>query len=289
MAEAFLTRTVRCAVNPAPASWPVQRVIEDATRESSEGRNGFAARPGPRGLARYYEFDARCVGQPDARTGYLLNIKDIDEAFRGTAFLKLVEACHVDPLQDASTLLVTMARALGQRLDDRHGVRLDGLCWRLTPVTTLEARMSGSGTQDAVPRVVWRQRFDFAAAHRLHCGDLSDEENRRVFGRCNNPAGHGHNYRVEPAVSAEPGAVRLADIERVVDETIIDPFDHTHLNLDTAEFGDAGVNPSVENIARVFFDRLRPRVAEAFAGRAELTAVTVWETDRTSCTYPAGA
>jgi hypothetical protein len=51
--------------------------------------------------------------------------------------------------------------------------------------------------------VIIRQKFDFAAAHRLHTPSLSEEENRRIFGKCNNPSGHGHNYQVEPAVEVE--------------------------------------------------------------------------------------
>lgn len=137
-----------------------------------------------------------------------------------------------------------------------------------------------------------RQQFDFAAAHRLHVPTLSDEENRRIFGKCNNLRGHGHNYRVEPCVEVSvqqggPPAISLAEFERLTVEHIIARFDHTHLNDDTAEFNTArgGMNPSVENIARVCFERLAPAIRAAAPG-AKLRYVTVWETDKTSSTYP---
>jgi 6-pyruvoyltetrahydropterin/6-carboxytetrahydropterin synthase len=159
--------------------------------------------------------------------------------------------------------------------------------WYLSPYYSVEVVKSEPSV------VLLRQRFDFAASHRLHVPALSDEENRAAFGKCNNPRGHGHNYQVEPAV-----AVRLKDgrqpfalpqLERVVEDTIIRRFDHKHLNEDTPEFAYSGPHPvtsSVENIARVFFDLLAPAVRLA-SPEAELRSVTVWETDRTCSTYPA--
>ncbi|TVQ75581.1 MAG: 6-carboxytetrahydropterin synthase [Phycisphaeraceae bacterium] len=136
-----------------------------------------------------------------------------------------------------------------------------------------------------------RQQFDFAAAHRLHVPELSAEENLAIFGHCNNPAGHGHNYRFEPcvAVSLNTGKpdFTLGKLEQLAHEVILSRFDHKHLNHDTEEFGPSGVIPSVENIAKVFFDLMAPAVRDASSGKAELHAMTVWETDRTSCTYPA--
>lgn len=135
-----------------------------------------------------------------------------------------------------------------------------------------------------------RQQFDFAAAHRLHCPSLSDEENRSTFGRCNNPSGHGHNYRVEAAFGVQtqaPQPVTVGEIERLVDEAVISRFDHKHLNEDTEEFApEGGVNPSVENIAEVCYRRLAAASEAAFSGKCWVHEVTVWETDRTSASFP---
>ena len=176
---------------------------------------------------------------------------------------------------------------------DACPVQLIGLRWRLTPTYAVSGAMQGDtgmGSNGSTGLVtVLRQRFDFAASHRLHVEGMSDEENRAVFGKCNNAAGHGHNYVVEPAVAVDPeGGFGLAALERVVGEVVIDRFDHTNLNVDTAEFNPAtgGVIPSVENIARVCFELLGPAVKDASGGSATVRGVTVWETDRTCCTYP---
>src|SRR3990172_6552708 len=96
------------------------------------------------------------------------------------------------------------------------------------------------------------QAFEFAAAHRLSCEGLSDAENQRLFGKCSNPHGHGHNYLLEvtvagPADDRTGTLVDLARLDRTVRERIIDPFDHKNLNLECPDF--ARLNPTVENIA----------------------------------------
>ena len=139
----------------------------------------------------------------------------------------------------------------------------------------------------ATPRVILRETFEFAASHRLHLSHRSDGENRALFGKCNNPNGHGHNYRIavsvevpaEQSADARPG---FAELERIVESEIMARFDHKHLNLDCPEF--AMTNPSVENIARISFEVL----AEPFAAAGgRLRDVEVWETEKTSCRYPA--
>ncbi|MBI5763615.1 MAG: 6-carboxytetrahydropterin synthase [Planctomycetes bacterium] len=127
------------------------------------------------------------------------------------------------------------------------------------------------------------QCFEFSASHRLHVPTLSAEENRRVFGKCNNPNGHGHNYQVEVTVagevSPESGAVLpLPQFESIVKHEVIDRFDHKHLNTDTADF--AARNPSVENIAHRIWELLEAKVSPA-----RLRRVRVWETAKTYAEY----
>lgn len=131
-------------------------------------------------------------------------------------------------------------------------------------------------------------RFEFSAAHRLHCPGQSDEWNRERFGKCNNPRGHGHNYEIKVSVESglyEDGTSQLSidRLESIVDELVISRFDHKYLNEDCSEFSDR--NPSVENITITCHGLLKEPIAEA-GGR--LTSITVWETGKTSCTYPIG-
>lgn len=243
--------------------------------------NGYAGRPSMRGLGRYYSVDVTARGEPDALTGYLIDIKAIDRAVRDSVVPIISRACFEAPAQDPALLMPRLVGALRGALP----VPLARLRWNLTPYASMTMT-----TQDTTT-VVLRARFDFAAAHRLHVDSLSDEENRRLFGKCNNPSGHGHNYQVEPAVAVPLRAdgvqtFTLQDFDRLVEEAIIVPFDHTNLNTDVPDFALAGLNPSVEHIARVCYERLHAAIA-ATDPNARLVEVTVWETDRTRCTYPA--
>ncbi|MEM1166754.1 MAG: 6-carboxytetrahydropterin synthase [Planctomycetota bacterium] len=267
-----ISRTVRCIINPSDGP------------DSERGVNGFAGKPAMRGLGRYYELTLVAEGKPDATTGYLINIKAMDQAVREGALPTLERACRDTPAMDPASLLAPMlSGAIAALGGPAHTLTLS-----LTP--TYRLTMLDTDRD----HVLIRQQFDFAAAHRLHAPSLSDEANRDTFGRCNNPSGHGHNYRVEPAVwvrtpGEDEGETRfpLDALEAVVHETIIDPFDHTHLDVDRPEFAGGARTSSVENIARVFYERLRPAIDRASGGTGELAWVTVWETDRTSSTYPA--
>jgi 6-pyruvoyltetrahydropterin/6-carboxytetrahydropterin synthase len=128
---------------------------------------------------------------------------------------------------------------------------------------------------------LWR-RYRFCASHRLHSAQLGEEENRRVYGKCNNPYGHGHNYVVEVAVSGavDPSTgmiANLADLDAFVESEIIEPFDHKYLNEEIAEFR-ANI-PTAENICIEIFNRLRR------FPQARLERVRVEETGLNSFEY----
>ncbi len=127
------------------------------------------------------------------------------------------------------------------------------------------------------------QKFEFSASHRLHNPALSDEENRQTFGKCNNALGHGHNYELQVTIAGESDAlgvvIPLSELEHTVKTTIIDRFDHRNLNLEVEEF--KTTIPSVENIAKVIYQQLKPK----FRSPRRLAAVTVWETPKTWCEY----
>ncbi|MFN0011628.1 MAG: 6-pyruvoyl trahydropterin synthase family protein [Phycisphaerales bacterium] len=271
-----LTRTVRFAVNPATPA--------EGAGNGPVVPNGYAGVPAMRGLGRHYELDVACLGCVDPRTGYFLNIKDIDAATRATAIPMIAHACHASPQADPAAVLSSCWGPLSAAL----GASLVSIRWRLSPTYSVEV----TAPPHAVPAVaLLRQRFEFAASHRLHAAGMTDEENRRCFGKCNHPSGHGHNYVIEPSVAVPLGAATmdLGQLESLVIRHVIDRFDHKNLNTDTAEFGTAtGLNPSVENIAKVCFDLLSGPISAAAAG-ARLRSITVWETEKTSCTYPADA
>ena len=152
---------------------------------------------------------------------------------------------------------------------------------RLTPFLNLSLEA------EHMKRAILRHRYEFSAAHRLHVASLSDEENREVFGKCNNLAGHGHNYGLEVAVRVpitdQGHTLAVEHLDRCVHEHAIDRLDHKHLNRDVPQF--QTMNPSVENISRVVWEMLQGPVGELARGEAELDEVSVWETGKTVCTY----
>ena len=104
------------------------------------------------------------------------------------------------------------------------------------------------------------RRYKFAASHRLHSAMLSAEENSRVYGKCNNPHGHGHNYVVEINVSGtvDPSTgmiVNLSDLDEFVEREVIEAFDHRSLNEEVPAFRDRV--PTTENVCIEIYQRLK--------------------------------
>jgi len=238
--------------------------------------NTYAAWPAMRGLGRFYQLHIRCRGEADPVTGYFMNIKEIDQAVRNAALPYLNELVANGSASDAP--LGSIMQKLVDLLQPPLNQTLNDITFELTPFYHLQIRVND------MQHVIVKEQFQFAAAHRLHVDALSDEKNREVFGKCNNPSGHGHNYRLEVAVRApidkQGDTLNVETLDRVVDETVINALDHKHLNKDVPQFAD--INPSVENIAKVIHEMLSPAVQSL---GVKLDEVTVWETDKTMCTY----
>ena len=128
------------------------------------------------------------------------------------------------------------------------------------------------------------RREHFNAAHRLHNPNWDDEKNARMFGKCNHPNYHGHNYElvVKLTGDTDPETGYVIDLKYLSDlikENIVERFDHKNLNLDTEEF--RNINPTAENIATVIYDILRQLLDK----RYELK-ITLYETERNYVEYP---
>ena len=113
------------------------------------------------------------------------------------------------------------------------------------------------------------RRYAFAASHRLNSPELGEDDNRRIYGKCNNPYGHGHNYTIEvsargPADERTGLAVRLSDLDELVRREALAPFDHRNLNLDTDAFRESV--PTTENLAVEIGRRLKRNWRAAFPG-----------------------
>jgi len=133
-------------------------------------------------------------------------------------------------------------------------------------------------------KVAISRREHFNSAHRLHNRNWSDEKNLKVFGKCNNPNYHGHNYELEVKVvgfvDENTGyVIDTKHLSYLIKEHVLDKFDHRNLNLDVPAFKD--LNPTAENIAIVTFKILRPLIEENYELKIKL-----YETPRNFVEYP---
>ena len=131
-------------------------------------------------------------------------------------------------------------------------------------------------------KAYFTRAYHLSASHRLNASQLSEVENRATFGKCNNPHGHGHNYRVEVTVGGEidpaTGMVmNLADLDAVVHRLVVDRFDHMNLNLDALFEHHVS---TTENLCIAIYDLLEGRV-----GPAALELVRIEETENNFFEY----
>lgn len=132
------------------------------------------------------------------------------------------------------------------------------------------------------------RKAHFNASHRLHNPNKSDEWNQRVFGKCNNPNWHGHNYIIEVTVAGEPDpdtgyVIDLGKLKSIIKEKIIDPCDHKNLNLEVPFLDD--VIPSTENLCKAFFYELEDEIKKASDNNPTLYSIRLQETERNSAEY----
>lgn len=142
--------------------------------------------------------------------------------------------------------------------------------------------MTGPAQQKSEVKIELGRRYRFAASHRLHNPELSEEENYRLYGKCNNPYGHGHNYVLEIVFSGEidpaTGMIaNLVDLDGFVEREVLEPFDLKSLNEDVAAFHHTV--PTTENLCLEIFRRLKP------FPKAKLERVRIQETSNNSFEY----
>ena len=256
----------------------------------SEQRNTavFGPSHNPHGHGHNYLLETTVEGAIDPTTGMVVNLYDLKLALEAV----LVEFDHKDLNTDTDAFKERMpttenlALVLWDRIaGSMPGIRLAAI--RLFEEEDLyvdyEGRQSGGH-----PEVSLTRCYHFAAAHRLHSASLSEEENRRVFGKCNNPNGHGHNYTVKVTVrgtvNPETGMVTPLDrLDPTVEEQVLRRFDHQHLNYDE---GFAGKTTTGENLAILIWELLEKAVP---AGTLEKVGIVETRDNYFEYCGPAGA
>ena len=260
-----LTREVRFAINAAAAA------------PQRPPTNSYAGYPSLNGLGHYFTLAVTLAGDLNPDSHYLENIKQIDQTVRHLAIPLFDKTIRHHPSRFGAPLLAETFDLLQNAWPP---AQLDCLTLSLSPFCSLSLH----ATERPMTRL--SQKFEFAASHRLHNPALSDEQNRQTFGKCNNPHGHGHNYELQVTLLGQPAGndsgllIDIPAFEQIVADTVINRFDHKNLNLQVAEF--ASEIPSVENIARVIYRLLKPKLQSP---QSHLASVTVWETPKTWCEY----
>lgn len=262
-APTTLTRAVRVYVTPP----------RGAADESQGSYNTYAGFPSSDALGAWYEFEVSVRGVPERGTGYLATLAELDRSVRLGALHLLQDAlfsANDGHAASPAELMVAIASAVERLLTPR----LESLSWNLSPFHSYkwDRAMPTMHTLTAV--------FEFAASHRLNDPSRTPAENQAFFGKCNKLNGHGHNYHLEVSVAVAHGVhFGMRMLEQIVDEVVIERFDHMNLNIDCPEFH--SMNPSVEHIAAVCFHLLKG----SFGMRGvELRKVRLWETSKTSAT-----
>ncbi|MGA2915585.1 MAG: 6-carboxytetrahydropterin synthase [Sedimentisphaerales bacterium] len=258
----------------------IRFAIEPFADSAEIGANSYCAKPTSNGLSLFFALWVELAGQTSKNTGFVVNVSDIDKIVREKGIIifdnfiknKFGKREQVT-FEQIGQLLSTIWRTIEK---DFLPAKISSLFVELMPARKLGIKENGGNM------LYFSEKFEFSASHTLWNDKFSDEENEKIFGKCANKCGHGHNYIVEVTIKKSSGGelLKAGDFERTVQQQFINVVDHKNLNADVGHF--KKVNPTVENIAEFAFkslaDKLKPM---------ELDCITVWENDRTFCNYRA--
>jgi 6-pyruvoyltetrahydropterin/6-carboxytetrahydropterin synthase len=260
-----LLRQVRFSINPFLS-------------EEGQGYNSFASEPAGEGLAIFLELSVEVTGPVDPATGFVINVSEIDRNVREFAvpiFAKRIKGKFREAKHVGLSEIVELLRSAWDRLADKfRTAKLSELSLKLNPFRKIVI------SSKDLNMVFFCEKFEFAAMHKLWNNEFSEQHNIEVFGKCANPSGHGHNYIIEVMLQMPTNRndFRIGDFEKIVDNELIKLLDHKNLNADLEHFNKT--NPTVENIATFAWNQLVDKF-----GKAKLHRVTIWETDKTYCSY----
>lgn len=261
-----LSREIRFAL--------VSPVELESQLANPDQKNSWAAWPITSRVAPQLRLSAIVAGEPDATTGYLCNVTLIDKALR-----RFVREILIPSLAETRNNDLPEGESIARQAFQFLQHESLGAATLVSVSLHLSPFLSFTINSGAPNMIQLTQQFEFSAAHRLHCDSMSDEENLATFGKCNNPAGHGHNYVVEVSVTGDK-SIGTGQLAEIVNRNVIDPLDHKNLNEDIEYF--SSINPSVENICAALFKWLKNDIESA---GSKLTEVKVFETPKTWASY----
>lgn len=255
-----------------------------ADLDADGNRALFGSWASPYNHGHNYRLEVTVEGAIDPRTGMVVNIKTVAEVLTekvGRAFDQKSLNDEVPEFRDRAPTLENLLIAIRERLTSalpREASLVRLRLWE-TDLLFADDERQGKDWKMTLTRI-----YEFAASHRLHVPSMSNDENLELFGKCNNPAGHGHNYLVEVTVEGEPDPrtgmmVDLGALDEAVGALVVDLYDHKNLNVDLPEF--QGRPTTSEVVAAEIFARLDGKVPGRLARvRLHETARNVFEVDR---------
>ncbi len=266
MAERIVRLTRRVGFSSGHRYW-----LEGASE--AENRKLFGKYASRFNHGHNYVLDVTVEGSVDPSTAMVVNIKTIDELLQENIVARLDGKSLNDEVPELAGKQTCVENILGFLWD---AIKPPGECrltqLRLEETPTLYGEMT-------LNKTTLTRTYEFAASHRLNVPALSEAQNVELFGKCNNPAGHGHNYVLEVTVcgAPDPRTGMIAPIDKLdesVTKLVLDRYDHKNLNCDLPEFEDK--TTTSEAVATAIFDRLNGNLP------ATLERVRLWETAR-SC------
>jgi len=231
----------------------------------------------PNGHGHDYQLEVMVKGYLNKRSGIVVNTTDIKnivgniiERELDGKFINKENVYFQNKVPTTENIVTYLWEAISPQLEDCELHRL-----------RLHENPFLFSTKEEGNMVSLTRKYHFCAAHRLHSKELSDEQNKEIFGKCNNPFGHGHNYYLEVTLHGKPDPITgmitdLSKLDEIVEARVLDKLDHKHLNEDVEEFKD--INPTSEVVVKVIYDMLSPYLPN-------LHKTGLWETEKNFFEY----
>ncbi|MBC8379751.1 MAG: 6-carboxytetrahydropterin synthase [Planctomycetes bacterium] len=257
----------------------IRFTIDPFAKKQIEGFNSYASKPTGEGVGFYLALWVDLESCLDPDTGFVINVSEIDKLVRLKVIPKITQcfqgffANKMTPaLWEIMALLGTCMPLVEKAFPDK---KLKRLRLELNPFRQITI------SSEDITMFTFSEKFEFAAMHRLWNEQFDEQKNYELFGKCANPTGHGHNYILEAEVQTAIERVDtgwVSDYQRIIEREFLELVDHKNLNVDVQDF--ETLNPTVENLAYFAWEKLEGRFKNC-----RLVKITVWENDRTYCTY----
>lgn len=249
-----------------------------------ENRRIFGKCSNPNGHGHDYTCEVTVAGELDSRTGMVLNITELKSAMNRVIvapcdgkFINLDHPAFVEMIPTSENLVLNFREQLYSAVAPTQ----------LRSIRLSESRDFWIEWKAQVSGMLLTRTYDFCAGHRLWLSSLSADENKRLYGKCENPHGHGHNYLLEVTLRGAPDpqtgmVVNFDELDPVVAREVVERYDHKFLNSDVEDFADCV--PTSENMCRVIWQRLDSALT-ASGVKAQLHRVGLRETPKNFFEY----